>query len=139
MKLRYIIIVAGLLLVVILPYGCAIQTDSPNQIKDIDVQESFDLIQRNQGNPDFMIIDVRTPEEFAEGHIENAINIDFYSQTFEEELDRLDRGKAYFIYCRSGNRSGQAREIMKAMGFTEVYNLSAGIVDWISAGLPVVK
>ena len=140
MKLRYIPTVVCLLLVAIFPYGCATQTDSPSQIfKDTDVQEAFELIQRNQGNIDFIIIDVRTPEEFTEGYIENAINIDFYSETFKEELDRLDRGNTYFIYCRSGNRSGQAMEIMKDMGFQEVYNLSTGIVDWISAGLPIVK
>ena len=99
----------------------------------------MELIQNNQGNMDFIIIDVRTPEEFSEAHIGNSINIDFYSETFREDLDRLDKGKTYFIYCRSGNRSGQAMQITKELGFKEVYNLSVGIKEWISAGLPIVK
>ena len=111
-------------ILIISPYGCTIQNDSPSQIfKDIDVQEAFELTQQNQGNLDFMIIDVRTLDEFNEGHIENAINTDFYSETFREQLDRLDRRYTYFIYCRSGNRSDQAMEMMRDMDFIEIYNL----------------
>jgi len=140
MKLRRVLTVVSILLVTVFLYGCAIQTGSPNQIfEDIGVQESFELIQRNQMNQDFIIIDIRTPEEFNEGHIENAVNIDFYSETFKEDLDKLDKNKTYFIYCRSGNRSGRAMPIMKELGFKEVYNLSVGIKEWIAEGLPVVK
>ena len=139
MKLSRVAIIMLLFITVSL-YGCASQVELPNQIyKDIEVQEAFDLIQRNQGSTVFVIIDVRTPEEFNEGHIENAVNIDFNSETFKEDLDKLDKNKTYFIYCRSGNRSGRAIPIMKGLGFKEVYNLSAGIQEWIAEGLPVVK
>ena len=139
MKLSRVAIIMLLFITVSL-YGCASQVELPNQIyKDIEVQEAFDLIQRNQGNTAFVIIDVRTPEEFNEGHIENAVNIDFNSETFKEDLDKLDKNKTYFIYCRSGNRSGRAIPIMKGLGFKEVYNLSAGMQEWIAEGLPVVK
>ncbi len=108
-------------------------------IEDITPQEAFTLIQDNQNNPDFVIIDVRTPEEFADGHIENAINLDYYSETFQDELNNLDKDKTYLIYCRSGNRSRNALNIMAELNFREVYNISGGISAWKAAGLPTTK
>ncbi|GEM_PF-3095679 len=108
-------------------------------LKDISIQEAADLIKNNKNNPNFVILDVRTPVEFKEGYIESAINLDFYSTAFKDELDKLDKGRIYFIYCRTGNRSGQAMQIMESLNFRCVYNLSGGIVAWVSAGLPVVK
>ena len=140
MNIRRFATIFALLLLTALAYGCTGQTGSSNQVlEDIGIQEAFELIQSNQGNPDFVIIDIRTPEEFNEGHIENAVNIDFYSETFREDLDKLDKSKTYFIYCRSGNRSGRAMPVMKELGFQEVYNLSAGIKEWIAEGLTVVR
>ncbi|MGB2814659.1 MAG: rhodanese-like domain-containing protein [Dehalococcoidales bacterium] len=136
MNIRRFAIIFALLLITTLVYGFTSQTGSSNQIlEDIGVQEAFELIQSNQGNPDFVIVDIRTPEEFNEGHIENSVNTDFYSETFREELDKFDKSKTYFIYCRSGNRSGRAMPVMKELGFQEVYNLSAGIKEWIAEGL----
>ncbi len=117
--------------------GCVL--DETAIIEDITPQEAFTLIQNNQNNPDFVIIDVRTPEEFADGHIENASNIDFYSETFRDELDNLDKSKTYLIYCRSGNRSGSALDIMAELSFEEVYNMLGGILNWEAEGLPTVK
>ena len=108
-------------------------------IKDVTAQEAYTLIQENQGNADFIIIDVRTHQEFADGHIENAINTDFHSETFKNEIDKLDRNKKYLIYCRSGNRSRGALNIMVELGFREVYHLSVGIIGWVDAGYPVIK
>ncbi len=140
MNIRRFAIIFALLLITAFAYGCTGQTGSSNQVlEDIGIQEAFELIQSNQGNPNFVIIDIRTPEEFNEGHIENAVNIDFYSETFREDLDKLDKSKTYFIYCRSGSRSGRAMPIMEELGFQEVYNLSAGIKEWIVEGLPVVQ
>ena len=140
MKLSRIVIILSLILIASFLFGCINQTDSTNQtFRDIGAPEGFELIQRNQGNTDFIIIDIRTPQEFNEGHIENAVNIDFYSEIFKEDLDKLDKNKTYLIYCRSGNRSGRAMPIMKELGFNEVYNLSVGIKEWIAEGLPVVK
>ena len=101
--------------------------------------EGFALIQNNQNNPDFVILDVRTPEEFTDGHIENAIIRNFYSETFRDELNDLDKGKTYLIYCRSGNRSGNALNIMDELGFQEVYGISGGIIAWETEGLPTTK
>ena len=135
-----------LIIGVVLTGGCAgNQIETPNQetptqiIEDITPQEAFTLIQENQNNPDFVIIDVRTPEELTEGYIENAINIDFYSETFRDELDNLDKDKNYLIYCRTGNRSGKALNIMAELSFKEVYNMLGGITEWKAEGLPIIK
>lgn len=71
----------------------------------------------------FTIIDVRTVSEYQSGHAQNSLNIDFYSPNFLEEIKKLDMNKSYQVYCRSGNRSGQAEGIMKQMGFKDVINV----------------
>ena len=107
--------------------------------EDITTKEAFTLIQANQQSPDFFIIDVRTPEEFATGYLENAVNIDYNSAAFSDEIKTLDKNRTYLIYCRSGARSGQALGLMAVLQFTEVYNISGGITAWQAAGLPVVE
>jgi rhodanese-related sulfurtransferase len=84
-------------------------------------------------------LDVRTPGEFAEGHIEGAQLIDFQSGNFENEISSLDKNATYAVYCRSGNRSGQAVKVMHDAGFHNVYNLNGGVIDWANAGLPLVN
>jgi len=84
-------------------------------------------------------LDVRTPGEFNEGHIEGALSVDFQSGNFENEIASLDKSKTYAVYCRSGNRSGQAVKVMSDAGFTDLYNLDGGVIDWASAGLPLVN
>ncbi len=84
-------------------------------------------------------LDVRTPGEFAEGHIEGAQLIDFQSGNFENEISSLDKNATYAVYCRSGNRSGQAVKVMHDAGFHNVYNLNGGVIDWTNAGLPLVN
>jgi len=77
------------------------------------------------------ILDVRTPEEVEEGYIAGATNIDFYEgQDFINALEALDKTKHYYVYCRSGNRSGQACAYMEKAGFTKAYNLVGGILKW---------
>ena len=87
--------------------------------------------------PGLVVLDVRTPDEFAEGHIADATNIDFYEPDFAASLDALDKEKPYFVYCRSGNRSESAVAIMEDLGFNEVYELDGGIISWVEAGNPV--
>ncbi len=86
-----------------------------------------------------IILDVRTSEEFQMGHIKNAHNIDFYSPDFVTKISQLDKNKTYFIYCHSGNRSGQTFSLMKKLGFTTVYNLQYGINDWKQNNFPLVQ
>ena len=84
-------------------------------------------------------LDVRTPGEYAEGHLEGAQLIDFQSGNFENEISSLDKNATYAVYCRSGNRSGQAVKVMHDAGFHNVYNLNGGVIDWANAGFPLVN
>lgn len=127
----------SLIIGVALVAGCV--GDQTAIIEDITPQEALTLIDDNRSNPDFVIIDVRTREEFSGGHIENAANIDFYSETFRDMLDNLDKNKTYLIYCRSGARSGNTLEIMAGLNFEEVYNILGGMIQWQSAEFPTVK
>ncbi|WP_405383460.1 rhodanese-like domain-containing protein [Maribacter sp. LLG6340-A2] len=84
-----------------------------------------------ENDPNAVILDVRTEEEVEEGIIPNSINIDIYKgQEFINELEKLDKSKNYYVYCRSGNRSGQACSIMKTIGFENAYNLQGGFMNW---------
>jgi rhodanese-related sulfurtransferase len=83
-------------------------------------------------------LDVRTSGEFIGGHLENAINIDVEAMNFDSEIAKLDKNTTYAVYCRSGRRSQVAVNRMKDAGFTKLFNLNAGVEDWISAGLPLV-
>jgi rhodanese-related sulfurtransferase len=97
--------------------------------KIISTEEAKSLIAENQGNINFVILDIRTPEEFVEGHIDGAQNVDFYD-SFESEITKLDKNRAYLIYCRSGNRSNIAKDIFQQMGFKEIYELDGGYNLW---------
>ncbi len=120
-------------------------SSTTQEIKDISVAEANASIQANADNPDFIIIDVRTADEYATGHLENAINIDLYSENFNAEIGKLDRNKIYLIYCRTGVRSSGARDVMKALGFMNINNMldsknnKGGITAWMEQGFPVVK
>ena len=85
-----------------------------------------------------VVLDVRTLEEFEEGHLDGATMIDFYRTDFAVELDKLDKDAPYLIYCRSGNRSGQTRAIMEDLGFTDVRDIDGGAVAWADAGHALV-
>lgn len=77
------------------------------------------------------LLDVRTPEEVADGYIPNATNIDIHlGQGFINEIEKLDKTKTYYVYCRSGARSGQACAIMNSLGFEHTYNLLGGFMNW---------
>jgi rhodanese-related sulfurtransferase len=86
-----------------------------------------------------VILDVRTPGEFAEGYIEGARMIDFQGGSFETEIASLDKDVTYAVYCRSGNRSGQAVKIMQDAGFLKLFNLEGGVIDWANQGMPLVN
>ena len=112
---------------------------TPSQlIEDISVSGAFNLIQQNQDNSEFAVLDVRRANEYNASHIAGAIMIDFYSASFKAELDALDKDKTYLVYCASGNRSGQAQVIMEDLGFSAVYNMLSGFNGWVSAGYATV-
>ena len=140
------VFLGALIIGVLLTSGC-IQTENNTAqsetqiqiIENITPEEAYILILESKDNPNFVILDVRTPEEFLGEYIENAVNLDYYSDTFKNDLDKLDKNKTYLIYCRSGRRSENALNIMKELDFREVYNMSGGIIKWKSEGLPTTK
>lgn len=86
-----------------------------------------------------VVLDVRTPEEFASGHLEGALNIDVNAGDFAEQIADLDHEASYAIYCRSGNRSQTAMALMDEAGFGDLRDLDGGILAWTQAGYPAVS
>jgi len=91
-----------------------------------------------QGSTDGQILDVRTPEEFKEGHLKGAVNINFYDDDFAQQAAKLDKNKPVFVYCAMGGRSASAAGQMAKSGFTSIFDLKGGITAWKKAGKPVV-
>jgi phage shock protein E len=87
----------------------------------------------------FHLLDVRTPDEFAAGHIGGAINIDYESADFGQNIDKLDKNAYYIVYCRTGARSSAASAIMLKDGFIHIVNMTGGITEWMTKGFEVVK
>ena len=147
-KSRFILVVLTILSLSLLTVGCNYITgegycntpaDGDQQIFDVTVQKAHNLVRENAGNPDFVILDVRTPAEYSSGHIEDAINIDVNSGSFVSEVEALDKDNTYLVYCRSGIRSASARDTMAQLDFMNIYNMNGGIMEWQSAGFPVVR
>lgn len=86
-----------------------------------------------------VVLDVRTPEEYAEGHIEGAKMIDFTASDFDAKLSELDRSQTYLLHCQSGRRSTQAIESFESLGFQHIIHLDGGYKGWTEAGQPVTK
>jgi phage shock protein E len=123
--------VAVLLLVALALTGCSgTATTTDEGLRTVAAAEAQQLIEDGA-----VVVDVRTPEEFASGHLADARNIDVQSDSFHTEVDDLDRDATYVLYCRSGARAGAAGEMMLEMGFTDVAN-AGGFEDLASAGLP---
>jgi rhodanese-related sulfurtransferase len=93
--------------------------------------------QKLSATPGAQLVDVRTPEEYAGGHLQNAQNIDFRSSDFADKMSKLDKSKPVFVYCLSGGRSTNAANQLADMGFKEIYNMDGGIMKWRSAGKPL--
>ena len=85
------------------------------------------------------IIDIRTPEEFASGHIEDAININLFDKTFSDQIAKLDKSEPIFLYCRSGSRSKSASKKVSNLGFEKVYDLQGGIIKWVRSNNEIIK
>lgn len=89
--------------------------------------------------PGTVVVDVRTPAEFASGHLADAVNLDVNASDFAAQVARLDAARTYAVYCKSGNRSATALGIMKKAGIAQAYHLAGGIGAWTGAGRPVVR
>ena len=132
---------AALLLVTLLSLGQAqaCPEGAAPVIQDIQVNaiESFAAQKSN-----VVILDVRTPEEYAASHIQNALNIDIRNETFAEKVAKLDRNKTYIVHCAANVENGRTEKslkIMTGLGFTKLRNMAGGIVAWQADGLPTIK
>ncbi len=162
MQKQKIIILGGVLLGAVLLAGCgdnkmenvgnnnvATQTQINNSKPTTPANKTADKIKNgvhlissmefkekvNSG--EYVLVDIRTPEEYQAGHIKGAINIDYYASDFKDKVSKLDKNKKYLYYCRSGHRSGQAEVLAKAFSFPEVYELKGGINAWQDAGYEI--
>ena len=102
---------------------------------DIEIDE----FKKKMASEKYVLVDVRTAEEFVDGYIEGALNIDYFSATFSDEISKLGLEKSALVYCRSGNRSGKSMRIMYDLGFKEVYNLIGGIREWKAKNNTLVR
>lgn len=112
-------------------------TDVGQRIETVDPSQAAGIIADAPNG--LVILDVRTPAEFAEARLDGSIMVDYNAADFRDRVDELAKDVPYVMYCRSGNRSAGAREIMRELGFTEVYEIGGGINDWVRSGLPVVS
>ena len=117
----------------------SLRAQDSTRIIAVSAKEAADLIDKHNGDSDFAILDIRTPGEFQSGHLAKSIPIDFYSQTFADQLSRLDKKKTYLVYCRTGNRSTSSLSLFKKLKFEKIYHMSNGISGWKSQDLPVTK
>lgn len=122
------LIIIKLLLISIFVYG------QKEIIKQVDALEFNRLVKQNNG----VLLDVRTASEFNNGHIANSGNINFYSLSFRKKLSLLPRDQSIYLYCNTGYRSEKAAEILLKNGYSNVYNLEHGIMEWDLAELPVI-
>jgi len=113
-----------------------LETEAPVEIEPISLSAGIEKdlaagdFKSGIENEGILLIDLRTPEEFAAGSIEGAVNIDFLANNFTESIATLEKDKPVYIFCKSGGRSGQAKTIFVDQGFTEVYNLIGGYSQW---------
>lgn len=110
--------------------ACSTGSDA---VEKVDAAEAVEIIEAGEHT----VIDVRTPAEFAAGHVDGSENIDVSAGSFEQQVEQLDKDEEYVVYCQSGNRSAQAADTMAELGFTEIVD-GGGIVDLQSAGADIV-
>ncbi len=123
------------LLVLALIAGACSEAQADQATGLVDSAGAEDLIESVE---DLVVLDVRTPEEFTAGALPDAILIDINQPSFTAEVEQLDSTLPYLVYCRSGNRSARAVEIMENLGFDEIYELDDGIGAWVGSGRQLV-
>jgi hypothetical protein len=123
-----------LIAIIFLVSGATISSCQTSPGKTVLDPTSFDATIKSTANA--VVIDVRTPEEYSKGHLQNAKNIDWNGANFDKQTESMDKTKPVFVYCLSGGRSSAAAAKMRSNGFTTVYELEGGIMKWRAANLP---
>lgn len=130
-KLSYLILLSVLTI-----FSCQSNAQSVKKGVDLNPTE-FKATMEQESNA--IILDVRTPKEVAQGVIPGAMVINFYDDDFKEQIDKLDKTKTYFVYCKGGGRSGKTCNALQGAGFPNTYNLKGGITAWKKEGLPTAQ
>lgn len=107
-----------------------------DKAKDVSIDEAAKLL---KDNPKIVVLDVRTPEEFAKGHIAGAKNVDFNADDFDKQIEKLDPNSTYLVHCAAGGRSKQSLATFTDKKFKGVYHMNEGFKAWEKAGKPVEK
>ena len=111
----------------LLVYSCQIfESNEINEISDIQFTEIQDT--------DYILVDVRTTEEYESGHIQDAVNFDFYSESFQNDILTLDKSSSIILYCRTQNRSTKTANYLKENGYKEITVIEGGITSWVKNG-----
>ena len=129
---KYLIVIFVMVFVVLVLISSRVHPQKG--IIRLSSRDAFDIFEKNKGKDDFVVLDIRTPDEFNAGHIDGAVLIDYYGTDFADKLNVLDKNKTYLVYCRSGNRSRSALPLFEKLGFSKVYEIEHGIKSWIKAG-----
>ncbi len=116
------------LLLLLVSFAACSQTTTTG-FKNIDTKSFAEKMKEKE----VVVLDVRTPGEYKEGHIPSAVLIDFYNPDFAGQVEALDKNKTYLVYCASGKRSSNAAQMMSEKGFKEIYNLKGGFNGWDGA------
>ena len=131
------VLISAVLIAVVASCGLQSTTDIP--INNVDVNTARDLVTQDET---VIVLDVRTPEEYAIGHIEGALNINIAEADFSKRISKLDRDKTYIIHCSANvknGRSAKSLEIMSRFGFDKLLNMEVGIIAWEQSGYPIVR
>ena len=113
-------------------FSCGLNSNS--SINQMNSDELLDFIEINNA----ILVDVRTQDEYNSGYIESSLNIDYLSNDFSENVEKLDKNTPIVLYCRSGRRSSLSAKKLSKLGFKEIYNLDGGILKWIEIGNSVI-
>lgn len=106
------------------------------EVVHVDPVRAKDVLEKE---PEVVVLDVRTPQEYRAGHLHGARNVNFLSESFAKELEKLPKDRPYLVHCRSGRRSTRALAVFEKLGFRKVFHLDGGILAWQKAGLPLEK
>ncbi|GAB3218228.1 rhodanese-like domain-containing protein [Algoriphagus aestuariicola] len=131
MKIRLLFLFA-LMLISAATFAQSAKKDSISVLSVTDFEKK--LTKKN-----VVLVDVRTPEEVADGHLDGALNINFLSENFAGEIEALNKKNTYLIYCRTGKKSRSAADLLEKAGFKRVHMLDGGITAWKDAGKPIEK
>ena len=130
---KQLVYIPGILLFL---FAANVVVSAEIEIRDVSATEAAEILKEN---PNIRVLDVRTGFEFSAGHIEDALNLNYFSLGFKKKLAELDKDVTWLVHCRTGVRSGRTLPLMKAAGFTSVMHLKDGIVDWRDSDLPLIK